>query len=91
MQKAVSSTPFYALASALKEAGFTAHGERIDGVLNGVWTTSSELIGELGQVVLAARQECKPIDPATKALFKDCMRQVRTVWPGFGFFSWLRF
>ncbi len=91
MPNTFSTVPFFALASALKEAGFTTHGERIDSVLNGTWTTSSELIAELGQVVLVARMECKPIDPATKALFKECMRQVRTVWPGFGFFSWLPF
>lgn len=91
MPNTFRTAPFHALASALKEAGFTSHGERIDSVLNGVWTTSSELIGELGQVVLAARKECKPIDPATKVLFKDCMRQVRTIWPGFGWFSWLPF
>ena len=91
MPNTVSSAPFYALSSALKEAGFTAHSEHIDSVLNGTWTTSSELIAELGQVVLRVRKECKPLSPALRILLKDCMRQVHTVWPGFGWLSWLPF
>ena len=91
MPESVSSAPFHALASALKEGGFPAHGRRLEDVLNGVWTTSSELIGELGHVVIAVRKECKPLSPAQKALVKECLREVRKAWPGFGLFSWLPF
>ena len=91
MRDAVTTAPFYALASALKESGFAAHGSRIESVLNGTWTTSSELIAELGQAVVVVRKECKPLSPAHKALLKECLRQVRIVWPGFGLFSWLPF
>ena len=91
MPDAASSEPFYALAAALKEIGFAAHGRRIESVLNGTWTTSSELIAELGQAVVVVRKECKPLSPAHKALLKECLRQVRLVWPGFGLFSWLPF
>jgi len=91
MPDSVSSEPFYALAAALKDSGFTAHSGRIEDVLNGTWTTSSELIAELGQAVLAARKECKPLSPAHKALLKECLRQVRIAWPGFGLLSWLPF
>ena len=87
----VSSEPFVALASALKDGGFTAHGRRLESVLNGTWTTSSELIGELGAAVVTIREECKPLSPVQKALVKECLRQVRKVWPGFGWFSWLPF
>jgi hypothetical protein len=88
---AVSSEPFRALATALREGGFTAHGDRLEGVLNGVWTTSSELIGELGQAVVEIRKECKPLSRAQKALVKQCLQEVRKAWPGFGLFSWLPF
>jgi hypothetical protein len=91
MPDTVSSEPFHALASALEKSGFTAHGRRIENVLNGTWTTSSELIAELGQAVVVVRKECKPLSPAHKALLKECLRQVRIVWPGFGLFSWLPF
>jgi hypothetical protein len=91
MPESVSSEPFRALASALKGSGFTAHSRRLESILNGTWTTSSELIAELGQAVIAVRKECKPLSPAEKTLLKECLRQVRKVWPGFGFFSWLPF
>ena len=79
------------MAAALKQSGFTAHGTRLEDILNGTWTTSSELIGELGVAVLAVRKECRPLGTAEKALLKECLRTVRRVWPGFGLFNWLRF
>ncbi|MDP3817329.1 hypothetical protein [Pseudomonas sp.] len=91
MPEAVSSEPFYALAAALKESGFSAHGSRLESILDGTWTTSSELIAELGVAVLAIRKECRPLNSAQKALLKECLRQVRKAWPGFGWFSWLPF
>jgi hypothetical protein len=91
MPEMVSSEPFLALASALKDGGFAAHGQRLESILNGTWTTSSELIGELGVAVVAIRKECRPLNPAQKALLRECLRQVRKVWPGFGLFSWLPF
>ena len=91
MSEPVSSVPFHALASALKEGGFATHSHRLESILNGTWTTSSELVAELGQAVVAIRKECKPLNPAQKALIRDCLRQVRKVWPGFGLFGWLPF
>ena len=67
------------------------HAGRLEAVLNGTWTTSSELIAELGLVVVAVRKECRPLSPAQRALLKECLRQVRKAWPGFGWFSWLPF
>jgi hypothetical protein len=91
MSKPVSSQPFHALAASLKESGFTTHSGRLENILGGTWTTSSELIGELGQAVVAVRKECKALNPAQRALLKDCLQQVRKVWPGFGLFSWFPF
>lgn len=88
MAETASSEPFRALASALKEGGFTAHGDRLENILGGTWTTSSELVSELGQAVVTIRRECKPLNPSQKALLGECLRQVRIVWPGFGWSSW---
>lgn len=91
MPETVNSEPFRALAAALRDGGFTTHSNRLESVLNGTWTTSSELINELGVVVMAIRKECRPLTTNQKALLKECLRQVRRVWPGFGLFSWLPF
>lgn len=87
MPAAVSSKSFHALAASLKESGFTNHGSRLESILDGTWTTSSELIAELGVAVLAVRKECKPMSREQKILLKECLRQVRKVWPGFGWFN----
>jgi hypothetical protein len=87
MPNSVSSQPFHALAASLQEGGFAAQGERLESILNGVWTTSSELILELGVAVLAIRKECQPLSADQKVLVKQCLREVRKAWPGFGWFS----
>jgi hypothetical protein len=91
MSETVSSEPFYILASSLNKSGFTTHGHRLESILSGTWTTSSELIAELGQAVVDVRKECKPLSRTQKALIKECLRQVRKAFPGFGLFSWFPF
>lgn len=91
MPQSVSSEPFKVLAASLARSGFTAQGERLEGILEGTWTTSSELISELGVAVLAIRKECKPLSADQKALARQCLREVRKAWPGFGLFSWFPF
>jgi len=88
MSPPVSSEPFEALAASLEESGFTAHGKRLDTVLNGVWTTSSELISELGIAVLAIRKECRPLSAGQEMSIKQCLREVRKAFPGFGWLRW---
>lgn len=88
MQKPVISEPFRALAAALKEGGFTTHGDRLEEIPDGTWTTSSELIAELGQAVLAIRKERRPLTRAQGSIVRECLRQVRRPWPGFDLFSW---
>ncbi|MDT8991930.1 hypothetical protein RQP54_13750 [Curvibacter sp. APW13] len=87
MQSA-SSEPFERLAHRLKAVGFPEQAAQLDAVLQGVWTTSSELLGELGRVLLLIRRECRPRDAETKALLKICANEVRKAWPGFGWCYW---
>jgi len=91
MRDPVSSEPFHSLASALKEGGFAAHGSRLESILNGTWTTSTELVGELGMAVVAIRKECRPLSTIQRTLLKQCLREVRKAWPGFAWFNWLPF
>lgn len=91
MPESVSSEPFNVLAASLRESGFTTQGKHLESILNGTWTTSSEFINELGVAVLAIRKECKSLSANQKTLVKQCLREVRKAWPGFGLFSWLPF
>lgn len=87
MTAPIQSEPFHRLAVELRDNGFVDHSERLQGVLDGVWTTSTEMLGELGTVVLAIRKECRPLPPRLKQRTQECLREVRKAWPGFGFFS----
>jgi hypothetical protein len=89
MTSSVRSEPFRALAASLRQSGFIAHSARLEDVLDGTWTTSSELIGELGVATLAVRRECRPLKAEHKALVRQCLREVRKAFPGFGWFDWL--
>lgn len=91
MPDAVSSQPFHVLAASLVESGHIAEGRHLQGILAGTWTTSSELISELGVAVLAIRRECRPLSADQKVLVRECLREVRKAWPGFGWFGWLAF
>lgn len=91
MQRPVSTEPFYTLMASLRASGFTSHATRLEEVLDGVWTTSTELIGELGVVVCAIRADCNPLTATQKQLIRACLREVRKAWPGFRWFSWFPF
>lgn len=91
MQQPVSSEPFYELIASLKASGFASHATRLEEVLDGTWTTSTELIGELGAAVCAIRADCDPLTPTQKQLIRACLREVRKALPGFGWFSWFPF
>ncbi len=71
------------LARQLRDAGIPAAAERIARLLHGIaWTTSSELIGELGKVLLAIRREYQAALPAEIARQLDAaITSARTVWP----------
>lgn len=87
MQRPVSTEPFYTLMASLKASGFASQATHLEEVLDATWTTSTELIGELGGVVCAIRTECKPLTATQKQLIRACLREVRKAWPGFGWFS----
>lgn len=87
MRRPVSTEPFYTLMASLKASGFASHATRLEKILDGAWTTSTELIGELGAVVCAIRAECNPLTSTQKKLIRACLREVRKAWPGFGWFS----
>jgi hypothetical protein len=75
MSGPVTSEPFHALAIALREGGHTAPADRLESILAATWTTSSELVAELGTAVLEIRRESKPLSSQQTALVKDCLRE----------------
>jgi hypothetical protein len=46
------------------------------------WTTTSELMGELGLAILAFKRSGPSVSSDLRRLLDSCMRLVRRVWPG---------
>lgn len=76
----VDTAPFEELIGKLREAGLSTAADSLSTLRGSAWTTSSELIGELGLAVLRLqRQPGLPAD--LMQLTQRCMSEVRKVWP----------
>lgn len=79
-------TPKMRRALALaRAAGLTESARELEESLNGVYTTSSELLGEVGGAILRFRKrEGKRIPPEAAELLDECQREIGAVWPVYG-------
>ena len=67
----------------LREAGFTEDAEDFDGILTAAWTSSSELLGEIGiRVVRILRAHGGEIPPEVRRIFEAMLTEVENTWPG---------
>ncbi len=77
--------PFDRLIAGLKAEGFPMEAQRLHAVLHETaWTTSSELLGELGREIVSIRQANPSCSTELRRAFDDCMGVVRRVWPSLG-------
>jgi len=67
----------------LKEQGFNEPADNLNELLHQIaWTSSSEMLGELGLEILRTEKKYKNrLDPKTSKAVKSCLRVVRKVWP----------
>lgn len=76
----VETAPFDELIGKLRDAGLAGAADSLSRLRGSAWTTSSEMIGELGMAVL--RLQRQPDFPAALVpLTRRCMSEVRKVWP----------
>jgi hypothetical protein len=76
---------FDELIALLKAEGRAEEGQRIHTLLHEVaWTTSSELLGELGQETLAIQRSNPACSVELHCKFTECLKLVRRVWPTLG-------
>lgn len=67
----------------LESAGLESHAAKLRHRLDAVaWTTSSELIGELGRLFLdLEKRASSSLDPRLQSDLERALRAVREVWP----------
>ena len=76
---------FDRLIAALRAAGQTEDEQRLHTILHEVaWTTSSELLGELGLKVVAIRKANPIGSKDLEQALDDCLAVVRRAWPSIG-------
>ncbi len=72
---------FRRLIQGLRDEGFEEAAGRLDDLLNHTaWTTSSELIGELGLAIRDFERTRPAITSSLRAIIKECKSVVRSVW-----------
>lgn len=73
---------FDGLAKRLKTEGYEAAAANLDELLHGIcWTSSSEMIGELGLALVEFQRDDPRMSPMLRRLLDRCMETVRRVWP----------
>ncbi|MFZ2407786.1 MAG: hypothetical protein WAW41_21865 [Methylobacter sp.] len=79
---AINTEPFDELISRLQAYGYSADAESISSLRTSAWTSSSEMIGELGIAILEIQSHCEPAPAELRQALARCMKEVRKVWPG---------
>lgn len=81
----ISYEPFEVLIRSLRVDGHQHHADFLDHLLHKVaWTTGSELIGELGQIIKKIKTEdSSRLSAETNKDMKEGMDMVKAVWPDF--------
>ena len=73
---------FRRLIQRLRDEHFEEVAECLGVLLNRMaWTTSSELIGELGLAIRAFERTRPLVTSSLRASLKECKKMVRGVWP----------
>jgi len=65
-----------ALGDRLRSHGFTAEADRLKEILEGVWTTSNELYGELFVALKIIHRECRNLPGEIDAEIRRLMKSI---------------
>ena len=81
----ISYQPFDDLIGSLRADGLNQQADLLDYLIHKVaWTTSSELIGELGQKIKEiTKNDLNHLSAETKKNMDEGMDMVKVVWPDF--------
>ncbi len=81
----ISYEPFERFIVSLRAEGFAKDAERLHYLIHNVaWTTSSELMGELGQEISKLRREHgDSFSASTRDQMEKAFQMVLQVWPDF--------
>ena len=72
-----------AVITRLRECGYVAKAEELRGIVHETaWTSSSEMLGEIGLCLLRIQQSLGRVPPAAvNESLARCLKAVRKTWP----------
>lgn len=73
--------PFDELIALLRENEFASAASAISALRQAGWTSSSEMLGELGLELLRFRAQAGPLPGKLERQLELCMAEVRKAWP----------
>ena len=66
----------------LRASGWPGEADELDAVTRSAYTTSSEMLGEIGRAILRVERRLGPSLPDEVAeLLRRCLVEIRKVWP----------
>jgi hypothetical protein len=66
----------------LRTSGWAAEADELDAVARSAYTTSSEMLGEVGRTIFRVERGLGPALPDEIAeLLRRCLVEIRKVWP----------
>ena len=68
-----------ALRDRLRSHGFTADADRLKEILEGIWTTSNELYGELFVALKIIHRECRNLPGEIDAEIRRLMKSINSI------------
>jgi len=77
----VNIETFDELIEQLKAYGYSEESELISSLRQSMWTTSSEMIGELGFAILKIQSHSAATPDELSQNLVRCIKEVRKVWP----------
>ncbi len=67
----------------LRTSGWPAEADELDAAARSAYTTSSEMLGEVGRTILKVERGLGPVLPyEISELLQRCLVEIRRVWPG---------
>ena len=77
----VDDKPFHYLLMLLEAQGEIVHVQTLRSVLFGTWSSTLEMVGELGQTITGIRTQLHPVSAQIQIAFDSCLVEVKKVWP----------
>ncbi len=81
MNETARPDPFDELIRELRAQGLADAADSLASIKAAAWTTSSEMLGELGMAILRIQSENARASNDLQRLLGRCMDEVRKVWP----------